>query len=158
MVAAASAAAANSYSRAVEQPASQSAVLFHLHTLIQGSTSSSYFPFHIHGSDVTSLSASLHTHSCVLWLTHIKFYTSSYSMHTRRALIRRPQIYSSPELTPANNQGQQLHTHCMYIYILSLAPKLQFTRAHSPTALFICKIRSYGGAKERALIACAHIS
>lgn len=45
-------------------------------------------------------------------------------MHTRRALIRRPQIYSSPELTPANNQGQQLHT-------LSLAPKLQFTRAHS---------------------------
>jgi hypothetical protein len=63
-----------------EQPASQSAVLFHLHTLIQGSTSSSYFPFHIHGSDVTSLSlslsASLHTHSCVLRrrLTHIKFY------------------------------------------------------------------------------------
>jgi hypothetical protein len=60
-----------------EQPASQSAVLFHLHTLIQGSTSSSYFPFHIHGSDVTSLSITTHTLLCA----------AAAAAHTHKVLL-----------------------------------------------------------------------
>jgi hypothetical protein len=68
-------------------------------------------------------------------------------MHTRRALIRRPQIYSSPELTPANNQGQQLHTLIYYTYSRS-APKLQLTRAHS----LLSSYAKYGGAVQKSAL------